>query len=84
MGAWGTSLYANDTTLDIKDFYMSLLRNEKSNEEALKLTLEEFNDLIGDDEEPLSWFALSETMWQVGRMTSEIKAKNQARVSYAK
>ena len=26
MGAWGTSLYANDTTLDIKDFYMSLLR----------------------------------------------------------
>ena len=31
MGAWGTSLYANDTTSDIKDFYMSLLRNETSN-----------------------------------------------------
>ena len=75
MGAWGTSLYANDTTLDIKDFYMSLLRNETSNEEALKLTLEQFDDLIGAEEEPLLWFALSETMWQVGRMTAEIKAK---------
>ena len=76
MGAWGTSLYANDTTLDIKDFYMSLLRNEKSNKKALKLTLEKFNDLIGDEEEPLLWFALSETMWSIGRMPAEIKAKN--------
>ena len=75
MGSWGTILYANDTTSDIKDFYMTLLRNETSNEEALKLTLEQFDDLIGDEEEPLLWFALSETMWQVGRMTPEIKSK---------
>ena len=76
MGAWGTSLYANDTTADVRDTYMGFLRDQLSNEEAYKKTILEFNELIGDeDEEPFLWFALAETQWKVGRLTPEVKGK---------
>lgn len=76
MGAWGSTLYANDTTLDVRDGYMDYLKDQLSNEDAYKKILEDFSDLIGDeDEEPLFWFALAETQWKVGRMTEEVKEK---------
>jgi hypothetical protein len=76
MGAWGTSLYANDTTLDVHDVYMDFLREQLSNEEAFAKTITEFKELMGDeDEEPLFWFALAETQWKIGRLTPEVKSK---------
>lgn len=76
MGAWGTSLYSNDTTCDVRDTYMDFLKDQMSNEETFDKTLNKFNELIGDkDEEPLFWFALAETQWKVGRLTSDVKEK---------
>ena len=76
MGAWGTSLYANDTTEDVRDVYMDFLKEQLSNEEAYEKTVLEFHELIGDeDEEPFLWFALAETQWKVGRLTPEVKGK---------
>jgi len=55
---------------------MGFLTEQLNNEEALKKTMEEYQDLIGDDdEEPLFWFALAETQWKIGRLTSEVKEK---------
>jgi hypothetical protein len=76
MGTWGTSLYANDTTSDVRDTYMDFLKNQLSNEEAFEKTMSEYQELIGDeDEEPLFWFALAETQWKVGRLTPDVKEK---------
>ena len=74
MGAWGTGLYDDDMTCDVRDTYMDFLREQYSNEEAYKKILEIYGD---DDEnyEPLFWFALAETQWRVGRLTPEVKEK---------
>ena len=76
MGAWGSSLYANDTTADIRDCYMKHLQNQLSNQEAYEKILEIFGGYIGDsDDEPLFWYALAETQWKTGRLMPEVKTK---------
>lgn len=75
MGAWSSSLYGNDTTLDVKDAYTSFLEKQLSNEEAYEKLLESMGEMIGTDEEPLFWYALAETQWKCGRLTPEVKEK---------
>lgn len=74
MGAWGTSLYANDTTCDIRGDYIDKLRRGKSNEEATQELIDQYKDIEGDrEEEPLFWFALADTQWNYGRLLPEVK-----------
>ena len=76
MGAWGTGLYSNDTTSDVRDTYLGLLDKQAGSQEAYEKTLDVYKELIGDsDEEPLFWFALAETQWRVGRLTPDVKEK---------
>ena len=58
MGAWGAGLYANDSTSDVRDTYMGLLRDQLSDEQAFEKTMEQNRDFLGTDEEPLLFFAL--------------------------
>jgi len=75
MGAWGTGLYDNDTTCDVRNTYMDFLQEQFSNQEVYEKTFEMYKDCIGDiDDEPLFWFALAETQWKVGRLMPEVKA----------
>lgn len=75
MGAWGSSLYSNDATCDVRDSYIELLKKQTDNEEAYKQMLESFQEYIGDDEEPLFWYALADTQWKTGRLIPEVKDK---------
>jgi len=76
MGAWGSSLYANDTTSDVRDTYIGFLEEQLSNQEAYDKILTMYSEYLGDpDEEPLFWFALADTQWKVGRLTPEAKTK---------
>lgn len=75
MGYWGTQLYANDTTRDVRDFYIDLLRSQCSKEEAYEKTTEKFKEYIGDIEEPLFWYALADSQWRAGRLNEEVKTK---------
>ena len=75
MGAWGTSLYANDSTCDVRGTYTKLLENQVGSQEAYEKTLEEYKEYIGDQDEPLFWYALAETQWRVGRLMPEVKEK---------
>lgn len=75
MGAWGSSLYANDVTCDVKDTYMDFLKKQKSNIEAYEQTIAEYKECIGDEDEPLLWYALADTQWSVGRLMPEVKEK---------
>lgn len=76
MGAWGTSLYSNDSACDIRGDYMELLKTGKTNAEAEKILIEDNQGYIADPEEaPLFWFALADMQWNYGRLTPEVKEK---------
>lgn len=76
MGAWGTGLYQDDDTCDIKEEYLTYLRIGMSNEEALEELIECNEELIEDEEiGPLFWLALADTQWKYGRLTVEVKEK---------
>ena len=76
MGAWGTSLYANDSASDIRGDYVDKLRRGKTNEEVTKELIYANRDIMGDgEEEPLFWFALADTQWNYGRLLPEVKEK---------
>jgi hypothetical protein len=75
MGTWGSGLYANDSTCDVRDSYMKYLKDRISNAEIYEKMLEEYREYIGDQEEPLFWYALAETQWCMGRLLPEVKEK---------
>ena len=50
MGAWGSSLYANDTTCDVRDVYLGFLQEQLSNQEAYEKTVDKCNEYIESDE----------------------------------
>lgn len=75
MGTWGTSLFEQDTTCDVRDHYLQLLKSGCTNEEAYSLTLHEFAECMDTDEEPLFWYALADTQWSYGRLLSEVKQR---------
>lgn len=76
MGAWGTSLYANDFACDVRDDYIDKLRRGKSNEETTQEIIDGNLEIIGDtEEEAIFWFALADTQWNYGRLLSEVKKK---------
>ena len=76
MGAWGTSLYENDTTCDIRDDYIDKLKRGKNSEEATNELICQNREIVGDiEEEPLFWYALADTQWEYGRLLPEVKEK---------
>ena len=76
MGAWGTSLYSNDTACDVRGDYVDKLKRGKKNEEAIQELIGEYRDIMGDiEEEPLFWYAIADTLWNYGRLIPEIKEK---------
>ena len=76
MGAWGTSLYANDSASDIRGDYVDRLRQGQSNEEVTQELIKMNQDIMGDvEEEPLFWFALADTQWNYGRLLPKVKEK---------
>lgn len=74
MGTWGTELYQDDDTCDIKEEYLNYLRIGKTNEEALQEVISDNEEMIKDDEiGPLFWLALADTQWKYGRLTNDIR-----------
>lgn len=76
MGAWGTGLYSDDTTCEVRDAYKENLQHGLSDTEAYERILDSYGDLIGDHEVAcLVYFALADTAWKVGRLHHDIKEK---------
>lgn len=74
MGAWGTGLYQDDVTCDVKEDYLDRLRIGYSNEEATEEVIEMNSDFIEDEEDgPLFWLALADTQWKYGRLVPKVK-----------
>ena len=75
MGTWGTSLYDNDSTGDIRGDFLDKLKRGKTNEEATKELVDENMNTGDTEEEPLFWLALADTQWNYGRLLPEVKEK---------
>lgn len=75
MGYWGSKLYENDFTCDVRDTYIGFLERQYCNEDAYKNTLYDFHYSLGTDEEPLLWYALADTQWRFGKLNSEVQER---------
>lgn len=75
MGAWGTGIFADDLSCDIRNAYESLLTYNHSPEEAERKVIQEFEmdkiDLIELDTDCVAWIALAVTEWKCGRLLSD-------------
>lgn len=76
MGMWGFELYQNDTALDVKDEFEKLFNAGKNTQEITDRLTEDYKSIMGDiDEEPLFWFALADTQWNLGVLLPVVKEK---------
>ncbi|HSI38532.1 MAG TPA: hypothetical protein VK946_05625 [Methylotenera sp.] len=74
MGAWGTALYSDDTTCDVRDEFKDHLEKGLSHSAAERATLESFEDVLSDHQvECLVYFALAETEWKYGCLSDAVK-----------
>ena len=49
MGTWGPGIYQNDTSADIKDFFIKYLKQGSSKEDVTKRIIEEFSCEMEDE-----------------------------------
>ena len=76
MGTWGSELYQNDTSLDVKDEFEELYSAGKTAQDITDKLIEDYRSIMGDfDEEPLFWLALADTQWNWGVLTPLVKDK---------
>ncbi len=78
MGSWGTALYSNDTSSDVRDMCNEVYPLVGI-EEGTKLILKEYADIINsdiiDNDYADFWFALADWQWKHGILTDEIRNK---------
>lgn len=76
MGKWGTGLYDNDTSLDVRDQFETLFNDGKTVNEITEQLIEDFKSIMGIPyEESLFWFALADTQWNFGVLMPVVKEK---------
>jgi hypothetical protein len=76
MGTWGTALFADDTSSDVRDAYLRLVASGLTGPEATEQLRKEWKALLADEDEgPVFWLALAATQWQCGRLEARVKAR---------
>ena len=77
MGTWGHKLYDDDITNDVRESYITILKETSDNESTLKQVLDDYAKYMDcPDDGPLFWFALADTMWDYGRLTEVVKIED--------
>ncbi len=74
MGAWGTAIFSDDTSSDIRTEYRELIEDNVPDDEATNRIMSAYAHL-DDEEEHLLWLALAAAQSQVGRLDPDVKAK---------
>lgn len=73
MGAWGPKLYQDDTALDVKETFISMLKKGKSNIELEQTIINEYAEPFDMDETPIVYFVLADLQWNYGILTTNVK-----------
>jgi hypothetical protein len=74
MGAWGTSIFSDDTASDVRGDYRDLVGNGLAGREATDRILREYYSQE-EGEMGVVWLALAATQWKCGRLEDRVKAK---------
>jgi len=73
MGAWGTTVFSDDTACDVRDDYRDLVGDGLSGPKATKALLKQWSQSLQDpDEAPVFWLALAATQWKYGRLEKQV------------
>ena len=72
MGAWGTAIFSDDYTADIKREYQALISCGVPMKEALDKTIEYFQVNVSDD--PRFWFAIASIQCKYNILDDEVRA----------
>ena len=76
MGTSGTGVFDDDLAADVRDAYLAMLADGRSDSDTLTSILRSYQESVKDDDEgPVFWFALAATQWKFGRLHSRVKAK---------
>lgn len=77
MAAWGTGLYQDDVAEDVKEDYYNCFREDGlDNKAAYERMLSRYSEIKDDTEDgPIFWMALSDVMWDLGKLNEEVKEK---------
>ena len=77
MGAWGTSIFSDDLSLDVRSEYSVLLSIGKTNEESERMLIDYYSDILdcGNPDEDVFWFALAISEWKKGRLSRFVQEK---------
>lgn len=74
MGYWGTGLYQNDVSDDVKETYICALKDGNDNLKATDMVMEQCADYMKDDDDCVCfWIALADTQWKMGRLLPDVK-----------
>jgi hypothetical protein len=70
----GTGIYSNDVAETVRHKYIEFLEDGLSNEEAMHLVFEKFEDCLHDNCHTYDlWFALADTQSSIGRLHPKVK-----------
>ena len=74
MGTWNCEIYDNDVSQDIKEEYISLLKQGIQSVEATRIIILRNKEIIDDiAEAPNFWFALADIQWEYGILEDTVK-----------
>lgn len=73
MGAWGTGIFDNDTSCDIRDEFINYLEEDKTVEEATKLILNEYLDNDDLEEISLVYIGLASIQMEKNCLQEEVR-----------
>lgn len=76
MGTFGTAIYSNDTSLDVRDDVKNLLSVGKTADEVIDYVMGYKPD-EGEEDECAYWTAFADTLWRYGLLTPDIKSKTE-------
>ena len=76
MGAWGTGIMQDDTTLDVVGDFEECLKSGLSIAKSTDNILENYSEVLDDtDDGPLIWLALASIQWKYGSLEERVLAK---------
>ena len=79
MGTWGPGIYQNDTSADVKDYFVNQLHLGKSTREITDALTQKYDDKLTTKQEQQDfWCALADVQWKMGRLLPNVKDKAMA------
>jgi hypothetical protein len=73
MGAWGTSIFADDNAADLRDDYRKLIADSMTGPQATDRLIAQWAPQRDPGVEPIFWLALALTQWNCGRLEARVK-----------